>query len=190
MPIAVNVRTLPVLPWQATLSILSHPRIYADVIGPYLGRLAYMSHVVYVTRRLSRVSGRCRALRRRLPGYGTAIPDTLQCRFVSTGGITGGILNRGPELSSTSTGAPTHRSCARPASPNDRVPLEGPPTSTPDQTGTRTPRPKHITAPPDSPSELVADSPTREIRPVASAWPPPEPPVSVIGASSVADHGT
>jgi Transposase DDE domain group 1 len=37
----------------------------------------------------------CAALRRRLPGYGTATPDTLQRRFLSTGGI---ILNRGPEI--------------------------------------------------------------------------------------------
>ena len=37
----------------------------------------------------------CAALRRRLPGYGSATPDTLQRRFLSTGGI---ILNRGPEI--------------------------------------------------------------------------------------------
>jgi hypothetical protein len=37
----------------------------------------------------------CTALRRRLPGYGSATPDTLQRRFLSTGGI---ILNRGPEI--------------------------------------------------------------------------------------------
>jgi hypothetical protein len=36
----------------------------------------------------------CSALRRRLPGYGTATPDTLQRRFLNTGGI---ILNRGHE---------------------------------------------------------------------------------------------
>ena len=29
----------------------------------------------------------CAALRRRLPGYATATPDTLQCRFLNTGGI-------------------------------------------------------------------------------------------------------
>ena len=29
----------------------------------------------------------CAALRRRLPGYATATPDTLQRRFLSTGGI-------------------------------------------------------------------------------------------------------
>ena len=29
----------------------------------------------------------CAALRRRLPGYGTATPDTLQRRFLNTGGI-------------------------------------------------------------------------------------------------------
>jgi hypothetical protein len=37
----------------------------------------------------------CAALRRRLPGYATATPDTLQRRFLSTGGT---ILNRGPEI--------------------------------------------------------------------------------------------
>jgi hypothetical protein len=56
----------------------------------------------------------CTALRRRLPGYGTATPDTLQRRFLNTGGT----LNRGPRSWSASTGAPTHPSCARPASPN------------------------------------------------------------------------
>lgn len=29
----------------------------------------------------------CAALRRRLPGYATATPDTLQRRFLSTGGL-------------------------------------------------------------------------------------------------------
>ena len=29
----------------------------------------------------------CAALRRRLPGYATATPDTLQRRFLNTGGI-------------------------------------------------------------------------------------------------------
>jgi hypothetical protein len=33
----------------------------------------------------------CGALRRRLPGYGSATPDTLQRRFLSTGGV---IVNR------------------------------------------------------------------------------------------------
>ena len=37
----------------------------------------------------------CAALRRRLPGYDSATPDTLQRRFLNTGGI---ILNRGPEI--------------------------------------------------------------------------------------------
>ena len=37
----------------------------------------------------------CAALRRRLPGYATATPDTLQRRFLST---TGEILNRGNEI--------------------------------------------------------------------------------------------
>ncbi|MHB8331807.1 MAG: hypothetical protein ACYDEA_06375 [Candidatus Dormibacteria bacterium] len=37
----------------------------------------------------------CAALRRRLPGYATATPDTLQRRFLSTGGV---ILNHGSEI--------------------------------------------------------------------------------------------
>jgi hypothetical protein len=37
----------------------------------------------------------CTALRRRLPGYNSATPDTLQRRFLNTGGI---ILPRGPEI--------------------------------------------------------------------------------------------
>src|SRR6266540_2471561 len=37
----------------------------------------------------------CAALRRRLPGYHTATPDTLQRRFLSTGGI---ILNHGDTI--------------------------------------------------------------------------------------------
>ncbi|MFN2503984.1 MAG: transposase, partial [Acidimicrobiales bacterium] len=37
----------------------------------------------------------CAALRRRLPGYATATPDTLQRRFLQTGGV---ILNRGDTI--------------------------------------------------------------------------------------------
>jgi hypothetical protein len=37
----------------------------------------------------------CAALRRRLPGYGTATPDTLQRRFLNTGGI---IENHGRQI--------------------------------------------------------------------------------------------
>jgi transposase len=37
----------------------------------------------------------CAALRRRLPGYATATPDTLQRRFLSTGGV---ILNHGNQI--------------------------------------------------------------------------------------------
>jgi hypothetical protein len=37
----------------------------------------------------------CASLRRRLAGYETATPDTLQRRFLSTGGT---ILNRGDEI--------------------------------------------------------------------------------------------
>lgn len=37
----------------------------------------------------------CAAVRRRLPGYATATPDTLQRRFLNTGGV---ILNRSDEI--------------------------------------------------------------------------------------------
>jgi Transposase DDE domain group 1 len=37
----------------------------------------------------------CAAVRRRLPGYATATPDTLQRRFLNTGGV---ILNHGHEI--------------------------------------------------------------------------------------------
>ena len=37
----------------------------------------------------------CAALRRRLPGYATATPDTLQRHFLNTGGT---IENRGTEI--------------------------------------------------------------------------------------------
>ena len=37
----------------------------------------------------------CAALRRRLPGYATATPDTLQRRFLTTGGQ---ILNHGNQI--------------------------------------------------------------------------------------------
>jgi hypothetical protein len=37
----------------------------------------------------------CAAVRRRLPGYATATPDTLQRRFLNTGGL---ILNHGHEI--------------------------------------------------------------------------------------------
>ena len=37
----------------------------------------------------------CAALRRRIPGYATATPDTLQRRFLSTGGH---ILNHGNQI--------------------------------------------------------------------------------------------
>jgi len=37
----------------------------------------------------------CAALRRRLPGYHTATPDTLQRRFLNTGGI---IFNRRSQI--------------------------------------------------------------------------------------------
>jgi hypothetical protein len=56
----------------------------------------------------------CSALRHCLPGYGSATPDTLQWRFLNTGGI---ILNRGHETVVRLNGAPTHPRCARPACP-------------------------------------------------------------------------
>src|SRR5664280_2223556 len=61
----------------------------------------------------------CAALRRRLPGYQTATPDTLQRRFLSTGGS---IYHHGDRIPSGSTAAPTHRSygpltCPTPPSP-------------------------------------------------------------------------
>ena len=40
----------------------------------------------------------CAALRRRLPGYGTATPDTLQRRFLSTGGV---ITTQGDQITVT-----------------------------------------------------------------------------------------
>jgi hypothetical protein len=40
----------------------------------------------------------CAALRRRLPGYGSATPDTLQRRFLSTGGI---ITTQGDQITVT-----------------------------------------------------------------------------------------
>jgi hypothetical protein len=58
---------------------------------------------------------------RRLPGYGSATPDTIQRRFLSTGGI---ILNRGPEIAVRLNGAATHPSSARPACPK-RSPCPG-----------------------------------------------------------------
>ncbi len=39
----------------------------------------------------------CAALRRRLPGYATATPDTLQRRFLHTSGLILNILNHGNE---------------------------------------------------------------------------------------------
>ena len=78
----------------------------------------------------------CTALRRRLPGYGSATPDTLQRRFLNTGGI---ILNRGHETVVRLTGAPTHPCCARPACPKPSPSPGGKAapsaTSTPDPTG-------------------------------------------------------
>ena len=77
----------------------------------------------------------CAALRRRLPGYAAATPDTLQRRFLSTGGIINATAARPP---SGSTGAPTHPCSARPACPK-RSPSPGgkagpSATSTPDPT--------------------------------------------------------
>ena len=63
----------------------------------------------------------CAALRRRLTGYHHATPDTLQRRFLSTGGSSSTTATPSP---SGSTGAPTHPSCAKPTSPSHR-PLVG-----------------------------------------------------------------
>ena len=66
----------------------------------------------------------CTALRRRLPGYATATPDTLQRRFLNTGGIITSDRDRSP---SSLTGAPTHRCSARPTCPDDHRALVGRP---------------------------------------------------------------
>ena len=57
----------------------------------------------------------CAALRRRLPGYASATPDTLQRRFLNTGGII--TTATATRSSSSSTGAPTHPCSARPTYP-------------------------------------------------------------------------
>ena len=46
MPIALNTVHLLVLYDRSLSSFLPYARIYAGVLGPRLGRLAYMSHVV------------------------------------------------------------------------------------------------------------------------------------------------
>jgi Transposase DDE domain group 1 len=56
----------------------------------------------------------CAALRRRLPGYHTATPDTLQRRFLNTGGT---INNHGNQITIRINGAPTHPSCDKPPCP-------------------------------------------------------------------------
>jgi Transposase DDE domain group 1 len=53
----------------------------------------------------------CAALRRRLPGYATATPDTLQRRFLNTAGI---IENNGRQTTIRLARRTTHPSCARP----------------------------------------------------------------------------
>src|SRR5262249_5977350 len=53
----------------------------------------------------------CAALRRRLPGYTNATPDTVQRRFLDTGGPLP------PTTPPAKTAAPTHPSSARPTSP-------------------------------------------------------------------------
>ena len=64
----------------------------------------------------------CAALRRRLPGYATATPDTLQRRFLNTGGHHRKPPR--PDHHPAQPGAPTHPSCARPACPK-RSPSPG-----------------------------------------------------------------
>jgi hypothetical protein len=78
----------------------------------------------------------CSALRRRLPSYGSAIPDILQRRFLNTGGI---ILNRGHETVvrlNRRTYSPVLRQpvCPKPSpSPGGKATPSAP--STPDPTG-------------------------------------------------------
>jgi hypothetical protein len=72
----------------------------------------------------------------RLPDYSTATPDTLQRRFLSTGGI---IEHHHGQTTIRLAAAPTHRSCARAPRPT-RSPSPGgaaspSTTSTTDQTG-------------------------------------------------------
>jgi hypothetical protein len=66
----------------------------------------------------------CAGLRRRLPGYATATPDTLQRRFLSTGGIITTDRNRITVRINRRTYSPVLRQ----ASPrNDHRPLVGRP---------------------------------------------------------------
>ena len=80
----------------------------------------------------------CAALRRRLPGYASATPDTLQRRFLNTGGI---IEHNHGQTTIRLAGGPAHQSCARPACPT-RSPCPGgkagpSATNTTDPTGDR-----------------------------------------------------
>ncbi len=61
---------------------LEPPRLLAGAV-PLNVVLSVLAHTI------------CTAFRRRLPGYPTATPDTLQRRFLSTGGQ---ILNQGDQI--------------------------------------------------------------------------------------------
>ena len=61
----------------------------------------------------------CAALRKRLPGYHTATPDTLQRRFLQTGGV---IHTTNDTITVRPTAAPTRPSCAQPTSPTPPSP--------------------------------------------------------------------
>ena len=65
----------------------------------------------------------CAALRRRLPGYHAATPDTLQRRFLQTGGV---INTSDDTITVRTTAAPTHPRRAQPTSPTPPA-LVGPP---------------------------------------------------------------
>ena len=67
----------------------------------------------------------CAALRRRLPGYGSAAPDTLQRRFLNTGGI---ITSHGDQIT-VQLNRRTYSPVLRQAhlAPDDHRPLVGRP---------------------------------------------------------------
>ena len=52
----------------------------------------------------------CAALRRRLPGYGTAVPDTIQRRFLNTDEI---ITSHGDQITARLNRRTYHRCSAR-----------------------------------------------------------------------------
>jgi len=91
-PISVTVRLL--WSWVSAVRVPSlTPSCIADDLDALAGAVPLNVDLDVVLSVLA--STLCAALRRRLPGYGTATPDTLQRRFLSTGGI---ILNRRTEI--------------------------------------------------------------------------------------------